>query len=565
MTLLKHKLAGTFGLLLLAPSAMVQALEPGAMNPPRPDYQLPELPKFQPGPEQERMQLQTPEGKQAVTAQTEGPKFMLRRVQFEGNDGLTDEQLQAVVLPFIDKAISRVDLENIRQQLMQHYRKAGYLYPSVLLPSQHISQGLVRYQINEGHLTAINVKGAERLSEDYIRDRIQLDKDEPLQQSVLLERFQLLLTDPLIERVNGALKPGAQPGETILDLDITRAKPYALYLGMDNYTPPSVGAYTGRLSGLVRNMSGLGDFLQLDLIGSEGMQGISGFFSLPFTRYDTRFNIGVQASQAKVVDQYLEQLNIRNDFIDINVGVNQPLFRSLNRIFNVELQYAFRQTKTSVLDIPMPLSAGVETNGRATVNVFRFIQNYMDRNAERVWSLRSSLNFGFEGFDATINSEPEPDSRYFSWQGQLRYLRRLDERGTELFFRTDMQFASESLLPLERFALGGVRTVRGYRENELVRDEGYAMSLELRYPLWMQGVKNGHQLRVIPFFDFGEAWNKNENGKTLYSAGIGFKWQWQKLGADFYWAQSLNSPDAVTQEHDAQDSGFHFQIHAQLL
>lgn len=563
MAIQKFKLACTVGLLLLQPLSTLQAIEPGVLTPRTPSYQLPSLPAWQEQQTGERIQIQVP--LQEVQKTTASGQFMLKALQFDGNTGQNDEQLQAVVQSFINKAVSRADLETIRQQLIHHYRQLGYLYPSVTLPSQHISQGLVRYQIDEGHLVQINITGEERLSEDYIRDRIMLDSDEPLQQKELLGRFQLLLSDPMIERVNGAIKPGAEPGETILDLDITRAKPYELYLVADNYTPPSVGSYTGRLSGVVRNLTGQGDFLQIDLKGSEGLLGIDSFFSIPFTRYDTRFNIGVHASHVKVVDDTVKHLDIKNDFLDVDVGINQPLLRTLNRVFNLELQYAFRQSKTSVLGMPMPLSLGVEEDGTATVSVLRFIQNYLDHNNTHVLSMRSSFNFGFDAFDSTLNPSPIPDSRYFSWQGQLHYLHRLDERGTEVFFRTDMQFSSQPLLLSERFALGGVYTVRGYREYEVVRDEGYAMSLELRYPLWIQGTKNGHQLRVIPFFDFGQAWNKGQSPDTLYSAGIGLNWQWRQFGADFYWAQALNKLDTVNREYDAQDSGINFQVRAQLL
>ncbi len=552
-------------LLFLHSFSPVHAIEPGTLTPRKPDYQLPLIPQWKKDKTNPKdLDIKTP--KEKILQQTDGVQFILKAIQFDGNKNLSDKTLQAVIQPFINKTTSRMDLEHIRQQLIQYYRQAGYLYPSVILPSQHISQGLVRYQINEGHLTEINIKGAGRLNNDYISNRIKVDSNQPLKQSTLLEHFQLLLTDPLIERVNGALKPGSHPGDTILDLDITRAQPYDLYLGMDNYTPPSVGSYTGHLSGTVRNLTGQGDFLQIDLNGSEGMQSINSFFSLPFTRYGSRLNIGIQASQSTVIENALEQLKIKNEFIDVNVGINQPILRSLNRIFNLELQYDFKQTKTSLFDAsPFPLVEGVELNGKATVSTIRFIQNFLDRNHQHVLSMRSSFNVGFDAFSATINPSPLPDGRYFSWQGQLRYIHKLDERGTELFFRTDLQFASESLLPLERFALGGKHTIRGYRQYEIVRDEGYALSIELRYPLWLQKTKKGHQLRIIPFFDFGQAWNKHQDTNTLYSAGAGLKWQWQQLSAEFYWAKALKSPTKVTQEHDAQDNGIHFQIQLQLL
>ncbi len=563
MVITRQQLVYVMGLLLIQPFYSVQAFEPGSLNPPKPEYQLPKVPAWQPMPSEKNIQIIPPVEK------TDTPsldvRFILKELQFEGNKSISHKQLQTELQPLIGTAISRVDLETIRQQLLQYYRDKGFLYPSVILPDQHISQGRVLYKINEGQLTTINVKGTERLNEDYVRDRIQLDSDESLQQGVLLERFQLLLSDPLIERVNGALKPGTHPGDTILDLDITRAKPYELYVGMDNYTPASVGAYTGHLGGVVRNLTGLGDFLQIDLTGSEGMQSISSFFSIPFTSYDTRFNIGYQGSQSRVVEGALDELDIKNDFMDFNVGISQPIYRSLHRMFSLELQYAFRQTRTSILNTPVPLGDGVEENGKAKVSVIRFIQNHIERDAASVLSLRSSLNLGFDVFNATINPSHLADGRYFSWLGQLRYLRKIDDWGTELFFRSDIQLATESLLPLERFALGGINTVRGYRQNELVRDEGYAVSAEFRIPLWQQSTKNGHDIKIIPFFDYGQTWNHHQKSKTLYSAGVGLKWDWEQLGAEFYWAQALNNPDVVDQEHDAQDSGIHFQVQARLF
>lgn len=559
----KQQQISFIGLLLVQPFFSVQALEPGALNPPKPSYQLPKLPQWQPVPSDESIQTQDPEKKTETVSS--GARVILKELQFDGNKNMSHEQLQAVIQPLIGTAISRIDLENIRQQLVQHYRNAGFLYTSVILPDQHISLGRVRYQINEGRLTKINIKGTERLREDYVRDRIKMDADQPLQQAALLERFQILLSDPLIERVNGALKPGANPGESILDLDITRAKPYELYVGMDNYTPASVGAYTGHLGGVVRNLTGWGDFLQIDLNGSEGMQSISSFFSIPFTASGTRFNIGYQGSQSEVVEGVLGEFDIENRFMDFNVGLSQPIFRSLNRTFSLELQYAFRQTRSYAGGIPTALGVGVENNGKAKVSVIRFIQNHIERDANQVLSLRSSLNTGFDAFNSTINPSPLADGRFFSWLGQLRYLRKIDDWGTELFFRSDIQLASESLLPLERFALGGINTVRGYRQNELVRDEGYALSIEFRVPLWQQSTKNGHDLRLIPFFDYGQAWNHHQESKTLYSVGIGFKWNWKQIGAEFYWAHALNNSDVVNQEHDVQDDGIHFQLQTRLF
>lgn len=551
-------------LLLSQLTPVAHAFEPGALNPARPDYQLPPLPQMLPSVPAQGIQSQPASTAESIT--DNGVGFILKTVIFDGADPATEQKLQQIVAPSIGKTVSRLDIDNLRIAVQQRCKELGFLYPSVILPSQHINQGILHYQVQIGHLTQINIKGTERLQEDYVRDRLQPDADRPLQQAELQERFQLLLTDPLIERVNGNLRPGANPGDAVLDLNVKRAKPYELHVGMDNFTPPTVGSYTGRLDGTVRNLTGRGDFLRVNLSGSEGTKGIGGYFSMPLNAYDTRINLGYQGSEADVVDSTLKALNIQNNFMDVNVGISHPLYKTINRVFSVEGQYAYRQTHTLFDGTGISTSSGTEDNGKATVSVLRFIQNYLDRDSSHVTSLRSSFNTGIDTFDATTNPGNLADTHYFSWLGQMRYLRNVDQRGTQFFMRGDVQLASTSLLPLEQFSLGGINTVRGYRQNEMVRDEGYAVALELRYPLILPQASNDHHLNIVPFFDMGGAWNVDGRSKTLMSTGVGLQWAWEQFDADFYWARALSSHNTVGRgDDDIQDQGIHFRLHARIL
>lgn len=536
------------------------ALEPGATIP-RTDDLPAGLPSATAIPDLELPAPLTPA--QAGHQQTL-PRFVLEEVVFSGNQVFKDADLKQVVSAWLGWPVSRIDLETLRFKLAHYYRQAGYINSGVLLPKQHIVNGRVRYQIVEGHLGAIQIKNAEGLSDRYIQSRLQNAPDEPLNQPQLLERFQLLLTDPLIEHLNGALKPGARPDESLLDLTVTRRQPYALNLGFDNYTTPSVGAYTGRLDGVVRNLTGWGDFLQLDLNYSEGLQGLGSLFSLPIAAGGTRLNLNFQGNQAEITDNALKPLAIQNDFYHLSAGLSHPLYLSMRRSFTIEEQFAYRYTRNFILGEPLGLASGSEDNGKAKVSVFRFLQNYVDRSPDRVFSLRSTFSAGVDGLNATIN-QAQADSRFFSWLGQGRYVQHLSENGTELFFRGDVQIASEALLPVERFALGGVYTVRGYRQNELVRDNGYVLSTELRYPLLKADNEQEHTLKLVPFADYGGAWNRNYAERTLWSLGLGLQWNWRTANADFYWAHAMNNADTTKQQGDIQDDGIHFRVAVKLL
>jgi hemolysin activation/secretion protein len=134
--------------------------------------------------------------------------------------------------------------------------------------------------------------------------------------------------------------------------------------------------------------------------------------------------------------------------------------------------------------------------------------------------------------------------------------------GSQLVFRADVQLASDPLLSLEKFAVGGSRTVRGYRENEVVRDNGVVASLELRIPLYREPL--GREIvQLAPFADFGRAWDERDDfpDETLASLGVGLRvapFEW--LYGEFYWGGRLTDVSRSTVENDLQDDGIHFRV-----
>jgi hemolysin activation/secretion protein len=124
-----------------------------------------------------------------------------------------------------------------------------------------------------------------------------------------------------------------------------------------------------------------------------------------------------------------------------------------------------------------------------------------------------------------------------------------------------MQFASRPLLSIERFAIGGIRTVRGYAENTLVRDQGVVGSVELRIPLLVDRL-DARRIEIIPFVDSGYGWNVKRpvRGDALVSAGVGlavtpFSW----MVAEFYWGLKL-LPAPFESSDPLQQDGISFSI-----
>ena len=137
------------------------------------------------------------------------------------------------------------------------------------------------------------------------------------------------------------------------------------------------------------------------------------------------------------------------------------------------------------------------------VSVLRFVQDWSWRTSSDVVAARSTASVGLGVLGATTSGDSNrPDSRFFAWLGQVQWAHRFSERfwSSELVFRTDLQLAADPLLSLEKIAVGGLRTVRGYRENQIVRDNGFVSSVELRIPVYRSPLGRP-VVQLIPFVD----------------------------------------------------------------
>ncbi len=134
----------------------------------------------------------------------------------------------------------------------------------------------------------------------------------------------------------------------------------------------------------------------------------------------------------------------------------------------------------SYLDgFPFPLSRGASERGETRINAVRFVQDWTSKTNEQIIFLRSQLSFGLN-LDAT--SDFEPDSEFFHWNLQGQYLRQLAP-DTLFILRGQLQQSDQALFPDEQFRAGGGATVRGYREDFILSDNGLWATAEVQVPV----------------------------------------------------------------------------------
>ncbi|MHC5826383.1 MAG: BamA/TamA family outer membrane protein, partial [Nostoc sp.] len=160
---------------------------------------------------------------------------------------------------------------------------------------------------------------------------------------------------------------------------------------------------------------------------------------------------------------------------------------------------------------------------------------------------------------ATVN-DTGTDGRFFSWLGQFQWVQQLTKR-ILLLTRIDTQLTPDSLLSLEKFSIGGVDTVRGYRQNQLVSDNSILGAVELHLPI----STNPNNLQLTPFFEIGGGWNNrgdNPDPSFIASTGLGLEWQvFPSLNVHLDYGIPLFE---VKDKGDSlQDNGFYFSLQYQ--
>ncbi|MEJ6487646.1 ShlB/FhaC/HecB family hemolysin secretion/activation protein [Nostoc punctiforme UO1] len=488
------------------------------------------------------------------------PTITVEHFEIVGNTVFTPQELAQAVAEFTNRPISLLELYQVRSKITDLYVQRGYITSGAYIPPQEIRPGLgvVKIQVVEGKFEEIQINGTRRLSQNYIRSRIEAGTSGPVNRQRLLEVLQVLQLNPLIETVSAELSTGEHSGTSVLTVNIKEAKTFSTQIVLDNGRSPAVGSFRRRLQVNEANLLGMGDSLAIVYTNTDGSNSFDTSYTLPLNRRNGTLLFSYGINRSDVIERPFNVLDIQSDARYYELTYRQPVIQTSTQEFALGLTASRRESEASYVDferIPFP-SLGADENGETRVSALRFFQEWVYRNNRQVLALRSQFSLGLGAFDATINQE-SPDSRFFSWLWQAQWVRLLAPE-TLALLRLNTQLTSTSLVPLEQFGVGGQESVRGYRQDFLLTDNGVFASAEVQVPI----LRAGGTLQMIPFADFGIGWNagtQNPDSNTLASVGLGLQWR----GGDHFnarvdWGIPLMSVDSNGRTW--QDNGVYFSV-----
>ena len=507
----------------------------------------------------------------------------VKEYQFYGNTVFSDDELTQITLPYSNREIDAEELIELKDKITSHHVNNGFINSGAILPDQDIGGGIIVFKIQEGIVEKTQILKTKHLADHYILSRVGRGIRQPLNIFELEENFKLLEQDPNIESIQATLEPGTELGSGILSIEIQETDRWDGGFEINNHNPASVGLYSAELYTKVSNLTGMGESLLASVgwrfgddvnVRADENLFYSFYGSIPVTRWDTTLNASFSKNESIIIDENFRELDIRNKNDNYSLEVRHPVYRTPNQEFGLAIQLAHTRTSTTLSGIEFAFGSDQPEDRITTLSL---IQDWIYKSQKEVLALYSSVNFGIDFLDATMDVSGDlPDASFVTWLLQGQYLRQLQHWDSQILLKGTLRLSDDALLPAEKFILGGASSVRGYRENTLTRDYGALANIEYRIPIFelrfphLSENRGDGQIQLTVFYDYGWAENFDDTRGTvdtnfIHSVGTGFLWQINRNSfSELYWGYPLKSVN-YDSEYDIQEAGIHFRINLGLF
>ena len=542
----------------------------------RPDFQRPITPPIEePQPQLPPSQEILPTVPAPIPMQPAAPGNLpalitIKRFDVTGSNVFSPAELARITGKYTNKPLDFAQLLQVASEITQLYVSNGYINSGAYVPgdrSLDANGGTIEIKVIEGRVEDIVVTGTKRLNPNYIKSRIALGVGKVLKIDRTIDSLRLLQLDPLIKSISTELVSGQQPGTSIIQIAVTESPNWQAGASIANNRTPSVGEIIAQVGVSQNNLTGIGDGIGVTYGKSEASSVLDLNYTLPLNPRNGTLRFQYSNSNSRVIESPFDRLDINSNGQDFGLTYRQPIVQTPSQEFALGATLARRETNTGYLfsvigeRIAYP-TPGADANGLTRVAAARFFQDYTVKDTQQVFALRSQVSLGVNALGATINPS-SPDSQFLSWRGQAQYVRSLAPNSIFLF-KVETQLADRPLLAIEQIGLGGQDTIRGYRQDLLLADNGVIASAEVRLPIFT-APDSRQVFQVVPFLDFGLGWNQpnnpspNPNPSTIASGGLGLRYQGgDNFSARLDYGIPFTAIDTI--KRTGQEKGFYFSL-----
>lgn len=423
---------------------------------------------------------------------------------------------------FVGRPLTEGALENLADEILIHYDRAGYPVVVIEVPEQDLAGGVLRLHLEIGRYGEVGVARSRFGDPEVIRRGLRLRGGDPVRRGELDEQLAWY-GRTVFRRPRMFVAPGLEPATADLLIAFEESRPWRVNVGYENSGPDLLGRDRWLIGA-----AGLTPGEQL-----VAWQGVVGIPASSLVANALRWEIPFHGS---------------HQLLQLDAAYAEVLSRYASGGVPVESEggswsvAAFRRIPLSALaGWRQSWGAGFELKGTDQFLLFGggslspgevvLFHGKLGHEITRTWEN------GAASFEASLLAAPggvvgnndDADFKAYDPAADASYVvGRLAGQGWwtpggdwQIHLRGAGQVADSRLLPAEQFAAGGYQSVRGVGEREVAADGGWQATLELHSP--RMAPMAGCEFRVLAFLDHAGLENRGGTASSVGGTGIGLR------------------------------------------
>ncbi len=464
------------------------------------------------------------------------PRFEVKRFDVSGNTLLEPDQIDATLRPYTGHGKSFADIEAARQALLIAYQSVGFGAVQIVVPEQQVSAGVVKLVILQAKVKAVKVSGNKFFSSDNIRRSLPRLRDGETPNTRDVAQDLRVANESPAKQVTVFFKTGERAGEVEATAQVSDNNPAKLFVSLDNTGNGDTGYQRLGVGFQYANLWDKDHVITLQYTTSpDHLSDVS--------IYGAGYHFPLYG--------YKSSLDIYGGYSDVNSGTVQGLFNVSGKgtVAGTRLNYYFdkigdfEQKAGLGLDYRAYVSnidaAGVQFGSDVTAHPVSLSYSGQLRleNSGLVGffaSVSKNISGGNDGDQAAFTRSRQPAKASYSIYRFGANVNYPFVNGWEVQALVDGQYTADALIAGEQYGLGGLNSVRGFKEREISNDYGYRATAELYTPSFANALKlDNSRLRALVFYDVGYV-KRNKpspseiNAIGIASIGAGLRYSWGK-------------------------------------
>ena len=454
-------------------------------------------------------------------------------------------------------------IETIADKITNFYRERGFILAKAYIPKQEVRQGIVTLTLLLGILGEAEVKNNSLYDADYIKAVFDDSLTKPVTNSVIDEKLYLINDYPGLY-VTGFFEPGAQVGDTKLNINVVSESRYDFNVRLDNHGTAETGKNRLYAEALVNNTLGFSDLLHIGVLRTASPSN-STFWQVRYGAniYSPRFRVTAGVSENEFVlgsgnSEAVTSLNLKGKTNQSDIMLTYKIKRSRASTLSVDLVSEKIESTLRVGALDESGDIGLDDEVENTSLIYHYdILQEQERRLHQGYFKYTNGKF-IKGVE---DNQKEKYNILLADYVFLTFWKiPFFDSETRVILRSSLQYAGQALSSISQFALAGPTRARGFPVNKFFADDGVHIGIDwifkapdfLDMPIGKSNLKKIVQPFLFADYAYGQSYSldttKSDTTVTLANVGFGFKFSY---GGNFN--SNLQFAFPVTSEFSSAD------------